>query len=166
MTTEERLGNLERELAPAKHCKRWLIVLGILFVGVAALLFVGLNLWHPETLRGSTMERLVRLLESDATKCVFFIALGAGVLCILLGIPFNFQLLAIGILLLGVAAAAAGRAFATVYTLSPRTESFFEKEQGVDAVTMLGLVVAVTGLSGFLCVVFGLVRLLARKKGT
>jgi multisubunit Na+/H+ antiporter MnhB subunit len=99
MTTEERLENLERELARAKRRNRWMVVV------------VGL-----------------------------------------------------GIVLLGVATAAAGWAFATGYRGAPPHWQFDYGD--VPTVMVCGFVIAVTGLSGLVCVVLGLVRLLARRKGT
>jgi len=74
----------------------------------------------------------------------------------------DITLLAVGILLMGVATGVAGRMAWGWYSYHPYDAGYLSAK----IVALYGFVVAVIGLSGLVCAVFGLVRLLARKKGT
>lgn len=143
MTTEERSGKLALG-----------IVSGAITVFITVLFYVSVALESFP-------------LFVTAIICTFICW---GWLWYLLGSRFrvlptlNILWLAVGILLLGVATAVAGWVFAEGHSNSATGWRFEGKN--VDEVAMCGFVIAVTGLSGLVFVALGLVRLLARRKGT
>jgi len=141
MTGDERPQRTQGESRDTKRRSRPLIVTGIVLLGVAALVLL-------------TGLLVIEAGRNDALGVSFLTATGIGVVCIVLGcIPLDCRLMVLGILLLGVGAACA---------------AFLADERYVRAqeTAVYAFVIAVSGVSGLVCVALDFVRMLSSRKGT
>ncbi|MGA2265724.1 MAG: hypothetical protein ABSH10_04770 [Phycisphaerae bacterium] len=160
MTTEERPKRPEPELATSKRRKRLLIVLGVVLLGVAAILVT----WCSQVSEGTIEGRHLQ----DMLVVSILIAAGVGIVCLTLGwilFPFRARLLSVGIVLLGVATATLAWLLAAGYDHTGWKPMPWHLPDKMPS-AICGFVIAVTGLSGLVCAILGLRRLLANGRTT
>ena len=194
MTGDERPDRRQGESRDPKRRSRPLIVTGLVLLGVTPLLF-GAIWWHmqpssaeivkearprakltPELTMGDTFkearsyvaevewaeaqQREAKAEQREAAVTAMLVPTAAGVLCLVLAcVPHFARLMAVGILLLGLTASSAAFMAAERYVI------YWRLDRSENA-ALCGFVIAVIGLSGLVCAGLGLLRLLARRKGT